>query len=279
MFIGLLKKLFILLFCVYSVIATVLYFLQELLIFPKLNENILGISNYDSVPEGIEQFFVETRDGEKLDVWTSLKPGEKTQHAAIVFHGNGETVAKGNFIPFFRQLGIPAFIFDYRGYGKSSGWPSEQGLYVDAETVYQEVLRRTSLPASNLILLGNSIGTGPASYLAQKINPKALLLIAPYSDFPSLINDKPAYAAFSFLLRYELPVATYVSQLRRSCVIIAHGKQDLIIPYTHSVKIVSLLDFGVSSSLLHSEAAGHNDIFFKVENELAAEVKRCLGSA
>lgn len=277
---GFIKKAVVLVFIVYLGISSFFYLAQELFIFPVLLNQILDNSKNPNSelppPPGIERFFAKSQDGEKIDVWTTFKSGEKPKNVAIIFHGNGETLTKGSFLPFFRDLDIPAFSFDYRGYGRSSGWPSEEGLYLDAEAVWSEVQQRTRVEASNLIILGNSIGSGPGSYLARKLSPKVLILLAAYSDFPTLISGMPFYAPFIFSLRYKLPVGEYVGALSRNCVILAHGKEDRVIPFSHLKRVRDSISSSVNLKVIESEDAGHNDIFYKVEDRLRVATQECL---
>lgn len=270
------KTLFIAL-AVYIGMAVVLFASQELFIFPMLRAH-LGFSDPEIgvPPDGIEEFFVKTEDGNDINVWTTFKKGEQPKNIAMVFHGNGETVASQNFLPFFRDLGIPAFTFDYRGYGRSSGWPSEAGINLDADAVWSEIQRRTGINANQLIIIGNSIGTGPATRLAHRVSPKALILIAAYSDFPTLVSGMPVYAPFLFTLRYKLPVAEYLKDIKTDCVIFAHGIRDEIIPFSHRLTNASAVNPNVNSIILDSETARHGDIFYKTEDRLKVEVLKCL---
>lgn len=263
---------------VFSILSALLFIAQEILIFPVLLAQIVEPKPHPATPAGITELNVSTSDGETINIWTSLGQDEKPAYAAIIFHGNGETVARGNFLPFFRSLGIPAFTFDYRGYGRSSGWPSESGLYRDSDAVWEEVQRRTGLDSSRIILLGNSIGSGPASYLAEKIKPRVLVLLAAFADFPSLIAQKPIYSFFRFVLRYNFPVAERVAGLDESCVVIAHGERDTVVPFSHAGRIAETLPQGANFKMLTSSEAEHNDIFYKVEAALGEAVSECLSS-
>lgn len=272
------KRTVVIVLLAYLGIALFFYIFQEYFIFPVLLAQRLdkAVHELASPPKGIASFFVDTSDGEKLNVWTSLQPDEKPTHAAIIFHGNGETVARGNFLPFFRSVGVPAFTFDYRGYGRSSGWPSEQGLYLDAEAIFSEVTKRTGLPASKILLLGNSIGSGPAAYLAQKIHPHSLILLAAYSNFHDLVSGIPRYAPFSFVLRYEFPVSRYLEGLPLNCLILAHGKKDSVVPPRHLQVIAQNPKLAQQPIVLESPTAEHNNIYYAVESELKATVAKCL---
>ncbi len=265
-------------FIAYLLVGLLLYAGQDYLVFPRLQDRWFSVKEpVRKLSFPVSQVFVDTPDGHKLDVRTNFDASRKTEYAAIVFHGNGETVEKGNFLPFFNSQGIAAFTFDYRGYGNSSGWPSEQHLYDDALVMYEYVKSVTGLDSSKIILLGNSIGSGFAAKLASEIQPKALILIAPYYSFRNVILGRPVYAPFVYFLRYHMDTIGSLKKLQDTCLIVAHGNHDSVIPFSHAEKIMSETENIQHKVLLHSEQAGHNDIFYKVEDSLVAELARCLG--
>jgi fermentation-respiration switch protein FrsA (DUF1100 family) len=252
-----------------------LYFLQERLIFPAAYSSI----RYSGAPPaGTTELKATTVDGETLTVWRSQPsaPLAKKQ-VAIIFHGNGETVANRNFMPFLNELGIIAYGFDYRGYGTSTGSPSPEGILRDADSVWELVKQQENIQPDQLILLGNSIGSGPASYLAQKTQAKVLVLIAAYSSLQSVVAQLPIQGLFLPFLRYSFPTAQYVSQLRSSaCVVLAHGERDQVIPFSELNKVQSALPAGIVQKVLISREASHNDIFYAVEEQLHRALKECM---
>ena len=265
-----------LLACVVAFCA-LLWFGQELLMFPVTQNKLSWRPTVAPLPpSGIEQFYATTSDNEKIDVWTTYRTGTAAPFVAIIFHGNGETVANRSFLPFFEKLGIPAFTFDYRGYGQSSGWPSEQGIYRDGEAVWEEIRRRTALPADRLIILGNSIGSGPAAYLASKISPAMVILLAGYSDMPTLVGQLDGYRYFLPFLRYRLPTAEYLQKLYRGSVILVHGKRDTTIPFDHLARLRAAVSPSVAMTVIESEQSGHDEIFAVTEPELRNAVLRHL---
>lgn len=265
----------------YLLLSLLIWLTQDLLLFPLLQKRLFSGPAQIVPPAHIEQFSVITPDGETLDVWTThgKNPQLTAPFVGLIFHGNGETVATGNFLPFFARHKIPAFTFDYRGYGKSTGWISEGALLNDAETIWQAIQARTGVPASQAVILGNSIGTGPASWLASRISPKTLILLAGYSDIPEILKDMPIYRPFTWLLRYHLPTARYLQNVTSECVILGHGKRDQVINFRH----LELLSNAINQKqvpkriALSNEEASHDDIYYKVEEALDEALDRCLG--
>jgi len=263
----------------YLVISSILWLTQDILLFPLL-KNKLSSSSFPNPPESIDSFFVNTDDGERLQVWTTYGKDKNltSPYIGIIFHGNGETVAERNYLPFFAGHRIQAFTFDYRGYGNSTGWPSEEKLLKDSKSIWHAIQQKTGVDASHVIILGNSIGAGPASYLASEINPHALILIAGYANVPEILRDLPWYRPFSWILRYEFPNAQNLKKLRSHCVILAHGRKDNLINIRHLELLQkSLTPANVDRVIpLESIDASHNDIFYAVEEKLNQKLDECL---
>ncbi len=258
----------------YLLTAAALYFVQDYLLFPAIAFD--KGTPFPLPPPGIDRFTANTADGETLEVWTNWKREKPTNFVALIFHGNGETVADKNFLGFFEELGVGAFTFDYRGFGKSSGWPSEEGIYLDADSVWRAVSTMTGSNEKQLIILGNSIGSGPAAYLAKKLRPKALILLAGYSDIPSVVETMPLHAPFRFLLRYRFPTSEYLQDLSDTCTVLAHGMRDATIPFSHLAKLESSISSKYQPRIIISESAGHNNLYYAVKDRLKAATIECL---
>jgi pimeloyl-ACP methyl ester carboxylesterase len=179
----------------------------------------------------------------------------------------------------FLQQGIPAYTFDYRGYGNSTGWPSEERLKSDSVAIWKHIQRETGVSPENAIVLGNSLGSGIASHLAKTIQPKALILIAPYASIPAVVRSRIVYRPFEWVLRYNLSVVDDLRALTRGEVIVAHGKADGVIPFDNFTQIVETLSHNreVKVTPLVSETAGHNEIYYAVEDELVSALKKASG--
>ncbi len=271
------RRLAISVVVVYALVALLLWQFQAYLLFPAL---AVHMPSAPEPPAWIESFFVTTPDNEKLEVWTTFgKSSELTSpYVALIFHGNGETVAMKNFLPFFARHHIPAFTFDYRGYGRSSGWPTKTNMLNDAETVWNAIQQKTGVSAERAIILGNSIGSGPATYLAAKINPRALILIAGYASVAEILADYLFYRPFIWLLQYNFENSAPLSTLKARCVIAAHGRRDEIINFRHLELIKKSINAAAVKIpiFLENDDASHNDIYYKVEAQLDQNLDRCL---
>jgi uncharacterized protein len=153
-------------------------------------------------------------------------------------HGNADSA----FSPWqvrhceaLRRSGFNVLEIDYRGFGLTPGRPSEAGMYDDAETAYQALLRRGVAP-NRIILLGHSLGSGPAVLLATRHQAAALVLFGAFTSIPDAAADRYPY------LPVRLAVAVQFNSLARIGevhipVVIAHSRRDRLIPYSHALKL------------------------------------------
>lgn len=263
-----------LLFCTLIVLA------QDVLIFPwLLYSPTLPHPDPKAVDPKLESSFVTSADGTAINVWyyPAAREPNSDKHAAIIFRGNGGFLNGFFFVQqWFSAQGIPSYIFDYRGYGESEGWPSEAGIYADAEAVWEHVVKRESISPQKIILFGLSIGTGPAAFLAEKKQVGTLLLVSPYTSIPDLARETSSLGFLSPFLWYSFAVKEFLPKLDNTCLVIAHGKKDVLIPYSHGEKLQDLYRGKKGVSFIGHAEADHNNVFFYVEQELKTKLQACL---
>ena len=201
---------------------------------------------------------------------------------AIVAHGNGGDV--GNFYPFqlgLQQLGYTTYGFDYRGMGYSSGHPSEAGLYLDIEAVWKKIQEIEKIEPAELTVVGISIGSGPAAYLANRIGAGTLLLLAPYTSIPDVINERPGLRYLRSFSKYYLPTAAYVASSSTPCIVLAYGDNDRIILPKNSLEIEARWraaqsdDSRATLSVIEHPTADHNSIFFDAFPQISKKLAEC----
>jgi fermentation-respiration switch protein FrsA (DUF1100 family) len=153
-------------------------------------------------------------------------------------HGNADSA----FSPWqvrhceaLRRSGFNVLEIDYRGFGATPGRASEAGMYEDSEAAYQDLLRR-GVPPNRIILLGHSLGSGPAVQLASRHKAAALVVFGAFTSIPDAAADRYPY------LPVRLAVAIQFNSLARiggvhMPVIIAHSRADTLVPYAHALKL------------------------------------------
>ena len=263
--------------------VALLFVTQDVQVFPGALMSIFSGTkrNPKSLPQDVESIFVETQDGKRLEIWR-LPPAfdaEPRPYTAIIFHGNGGTVQDFFALQlWFHYLGITSYGFDYRGFGKSSGWPSEQGLHRDSDAVYEYVTRREQATMESLIILGISVGGAPAARIASIHQPRLLVLLSAFTDVKSAARGIPVIGLLAPLLWYRLPTIEYVRALKNTALLLAHGERDRTIDPGHRKLIEQAYNGSGGLRSITAPNADHNDLFFRIREELAREMLALLGT-
>jgi fermentation-respiration switch protein FrsA (DUF1100 family) len=216
-----------------SIVALVLLLLTALVRFYQPNLVFFPVPGEDITPATYRVPYTpltaSTSDGVQLRVWHLER---QDAHARVVyFHGNGGNLSMwADILVGIFQRGFEVVAFDYRGYGVSTGTPSEQGVYRDVEAVLALVhdrLRRTDVP---LIYWGRSLGTATAAYAASLRAPDGVVLESGFPTMRAVVTGNPVLWALTFLSSYEFPTAKWIS-MSSSPVLVMHGDSDGVIPY------------------------------------------------
>lgn len=268
-------------FIVRIIIATFVAFaiivaLQNPQVFPGAVMALFNskVRDQKTLPVGVESKFIKTIDLKLLETWHF--PAQDSKQVAIIFHGNAGDVA--NFFPYqeyFQELSITSYGFDYRGYGKSSGWPTVKGLYLDGEAIIQYVLEKEQITPKELIIVGISVGSGPATYIAQKYNVGTLLLYSPFESLKAAVKSQPVLGFLHPFLISDFPVKALVQKLNNTCLIVAHGVRDSVIPQVQGKMVAIAHPNRNRSFFIASNKSGHNDIYFWTKAEVQKNLTEC----
>ena len=260
--------------------ATAFLFLtQDLQVFPSAFARLIGAVP-SSIPNGFESIRHRVVDGVELEVWrleATKTEVPRSNLRALILHGNGGSLANFRGMQtWMAKLGITNYSFDYRGTGASTGWPSEAGIFLDSRSVFDLILRREEVEAKDVILVGLSIGSGFAAGLAADVKPKALVLFAPYTSIPDIVSQRPLLKYLSPLLRYEVSTKDYLGQLDDTCIVVAHGGRDDIIPISHSESLAKVWNDSGFRWYTSYAKLGHNNLFHATSSDVAGALGQCL---
>ncbi|EIM21414.1 alpha/beta-hydrolase [Wallemia mellicola CBS 633.66] len=235
------------------------------------NPAAFGLSPYSTL-----NVKLNTSDGEHLGAWQVLPKSlvkfdgsieeqliedAFRSHLTVIFaHGNAATRAMQGRVATVNQLSTKldanVIAFDYRGFGDSTGLPSEDGLTLDASAAYEYAISRGAVP-ENIVLLGQSLGTGVMSNFAKKLSDqgvrvRAVVLAAPFSSISKLLETYkigglfPLFSPMRSLPQIRDYLFTFLKhkyntmeniQSISSAILIAHSKDDLEIPLDHSLSL------------------------------------------
>lgn len=229
----------------------ILFFFQEKMIFfpEKLRKDFKFRFN-----QKFEELYIKNNDDKLLH--GILFKSDSSKGVIFYLHGNaGALDSWGEVAGTYTNLNYDVFMIDYRGYGKSEGSiRSQEEMFQDLQNAYNELSKKYT--EDKIIVLGYSIGTGPATKIASTNNPKMLILQAPYY---SLIDmTKKLYPVIpTFLLKYKFETNKYLKDCKMP-VVIFHGNEDEVIYYGSSLKLKEL--FKPQDTLITLHGQGHNGI-------------------
>jgi fermentation-respiration switch protein FrsA (DUF1100 family) len=204
-----------------------------------------------------ENIMIPTADGERLHAWWLEARDARAQ--VVFFHGNGGNLSLWlDAIVGIRQHACSVLAVDFRGYGSSTGRPSEAGLYRDAEAAIQLFANRLRKPGSPVVYWGRSIGTPVAAHAAARLAPDAVILESPMPDVRSLLRTNPVLWLFSFFSSYRFPTARLVTRYSGPLLVI-HGDADSIVPYSAGRRVFEAAATN-RKAFVTIAGADHNDL-------------------
>jgi len=235
----------------YVIICAYLYSEQEALIFPGTK---LPKAYAYSFQTQFKEYSIKTSDGDTLSA--CLFKTTKPRGLVFYLHGNGGNISSwGSVAEHYTSLGYDLFMVDYPGYGKSSGHIKSLPQLLDAiDAAYAFI--KPNYSENHIVILGYSIGSGLAAWLASKNHPQKLLLLAPYYSLNDLVSKRDPYLP-AIILKYRINTYQYI-QHTRNPIIIFHGDHDEEIYYGSSLKLKRHLKSGDKLITLHGQ--GHNGI-------------------
>lgn len=246
----------------YIFVCILMFVLQEKLIF--FPQTLVKDHEF-SFMQSFEEINIKAEDGKMLH--GLLFKSDNSKGLIFYLHGNtGSLEGWGEVAEIYTALQYDVFLLDYRGYGKSEGTiGSEAQLFQDVQVAYNEMLK--SYKEDNIIVLGYSIGTGPAAKLASTNHPKLLILQAPYFSLTDLAKYTYPFIP-PFLLKYKLETCQYITSCKMP-IILFHGDQDEVIYYGSSLKLKELLK--KSDTLITLSGQGHNGMTYNPDYMKAME--------
>ncbi len=213
-----------------------------------------------------------TDDGERLHGW-SVQPRACPLGHVLLFHGNGGNI--GDRVPFASVLsdaGFGVVLFDPRGYGRSSGRPSEQGTYRDARAALDGLLREPGVDPARVLYVGESLGGAMALELAHEHPPEALVLLSAFTSIRDMARLHYRIVPTA-VVPDAYPSLRLIRHLRAPLLVL-HGADDMLVPCEHGR---ALFDAAPEPKRLRVvPGVGHNDIVTLAGRELAEEIASWL---
>ena len=171
----------------YAALAAILYVFQSRFIyFPEMGREDRATPALLQLP--FEEVRIATADGENLHGW--FVPATEARATVLFLHGNaGSIVHRLDWLPMFQRLRLSALLVDYRGFGQSTGSPSEAGTHADADAAWRHLTEARRIPPGLIVIFGESLGGAIAAQLAARVDPAALVLHSVFTSAPDLAAD------------------------------------------------------------------------------------------
>jgi len=203
---------------------------------------------------GFSAHTIDTADGERLQLWHLARKAPVAR--VVYFHGNGGNLSMwADVLVSLWREGFDVVAIDYRGYGISSGRPSEAGLYRDIDATLAFV--HGQLPSvAPLIYWGRSLGTPLAAYGASTRLPDGVVLEAGFPSMRSVLETNRVLWTMSWLSSYRFATSIWMRSVQRP-VLVIHGDGDTIIPYRLGQRLYNSL--GGTKRMLTIRGGDHND--------------------
>jgi fermentation-respiration switch protein FrsA (DUF1100 family) len=220
---------------VYAAVLALLYVKQREMLYPR-NPARAEIATAN-LP-GVEETVLTAADGETLVAW--VVPPREGKPVLLFFHGNAGNFGRPIRQTRFRSLtedGTGLFAVNYRGYGGSTGSPTEDGLALDAHAAYAEAAGRFG--AERLIGYGESLGTGVVLKLAADVPLKAVILEAPYLSTAAVAQQLYPYIPVGLFMQDQFHSDRVIGRVKAPLLVL-HGERDGVIPFSQGEALFAL---------------------------------------
>lgn len=256
-----------------ALLVLVTIFQDRLIFFPE--KRFLALPN--EVGLEYEDVFFRAGDGTELHGW--FVPSASPEAVILYCHGNGGNIShRIDYLKIFNQLGLSSFVFDFRGYGKSRGSPSEQGIHLDAMAAWEHLTAERKIPPWKIVIYGESLGGAVAARRAGEETPGALVLHSAFTSLPDMAAKLYPFLPARRLARYQFDTLRHVA-LVKCPVLVIHSKEDEIVPQSHGLKLFAAVSDRGRFLELHGD---HNTGFLTsagvYKSELAAFLDRVFDS-
>jgi len=277
-----------------AVLVLVFVFQSQLVFFPGTGrEVVVTPQTYGLVFEAVG---IQTADGETLQAW--WVPAEGARGTVLFFHGNAGNIShRLDYLLMFNRLRHSTLIVDYRGYGRSTGTPSEEGTYRDAEAAWDYLRHARLAQPRDVVIAGESLGAAVATWLAAKISlipdpspewrrehpapafpsderakagtgPRAVVLFSTFTSATDLGAEVYWFLPVRLLSRIGYDNRENLKRIRAP-VFIAHSRDDDIVPYAHGKRLYEAAN---EPKAFLEMRGGHNDGFIFTQPEWVAEL-------
>lgn len=255
----------IILTILYVAIMAGMYFLQRKILYVP---DATPAYTKETAMRQVDVLRLQTSDDEQIIGW--YHAADEGYPTIVYFHGNaGNLNDRTDKFSTLTSKGFGLLAIDYRGYGGSTGSPTEQGLYTDARAAMQYALQQRSIPENRVLLYGESLGTGVAVKMATEYPSLAgMVLEAPYTSVANRAQEIYWFLPVHMLLRDQFDSLSNIASLNIPLLIL-HGTADETIPVSHGKTLLDAYT-GPKQGVFY-DGYGHTDFDLP---RIAADVQK-----
>ncbi len=229
------------------------------------------VKKIDITPKEIglefEDIYFFSSDGTELNGW--FVPAKESRLTVLFCHGNAGNIShRIELIDLFCKLGLNVFIFDYRGYGRSHGSPSEGGLYLDAHAAYKYLIDNQHLDEGSIVVYGKSLGANVSIELCSKVRPAALISESAFTSALEMGKKLFPFLPIKWLITVKYDALSKIENITVPKLII-HSEDDEIIPFQHGRR---LFEAAPEPKEFYPMRGGHNEAIFLSKKDFAARI-------
>jgi fermentation-respiration switch protein FrsA (DUF1100 family) len=196
---------------------------------------------WDEPPPGltVEDLRLTSADGTAIHAWWSAPPGWEPAKGVVLFsHGNADNVSHwgDRFLLWQKELGTAVLGYDYPGFGKSGGRPTEQGCYAAAEAAHAWLTGAKGVSARDVILIGQSLGGAMTVDLGTRHECRAVVLLSAFTSFPDVAQATVPFLPARWLVSNRMDNLAKMSRVRGP-VFIAHSTDDHVVPFAQGERL------------------------------------------
>lgn len=251
----------------YILVVIIMMFLENTLVY-KLET---AADHWEDPPDpAIEELNFPSTDGTTIHGW--YLPQQDSTSAMLLCHGNGGNISyRGKSLLRFREhLGCSVLIFDYPGYGKSTGKPTEEGCYKSGEAAIKWLKEKKGIQAENVILYGESLGGGVAIELAKRAPCKAVVLLKTFTSLPDTAQRMYRWLPVRWLMRNRFDSLSKIRNIHRP-IFISSDRNDQLVPFEMGERLFETANEPKEFFPLNGE--GHGD---RVPDEFMHALRRFI---
>ena len=251
---------------IYLTITFILYYSQRSLLYHPSENNYSG----DKLIVPIDKVKILTDDNIELIAWHHKKKGN---YKTILFlHGNaGSLENRIHKINHFNYMDVNFLIVAWRGFSGNKGKPTENGLYIDAKSAVKW-LKNKGVNEEDIIIYGESLGTGVGTEIAQNKNFAGIILESPFTSMVDAGADKYPIFPIRFLLKDKYESDKKIKNIK-SPILIMHGEVDKIVPFWMGKKMYDL-----ANEPKYYYFSKYDDHMMEYNDELLSELKKFINS-